>query len=133
MAPSAPKPHEPDLRAEVTEAVNQIIDPCSAGVGSPTGIADMGLVKRLEIHGADVEVELITTSPMCLFVGHFEQEVERRISALDWVRSVTVVSTQRTMWDESFMSPAARARLAEKYRRPRANAPPGRDGLGGAT
>jgi metal-sulfur cluster biosynthetic enzyme len=122
-----------DLRAQVIDAINQIIDPCSAGVGSPIGIADMGLVERLEIHGGEVEVELITTSPMCMFVGHFEQEAERRIGALSWVRSVRVISTQRTMWDESLMSEAARTRLAEKYRRPRLNTPPGRSGLGGAT
>jgi metal-sulfur cluster biosynthetic enzyme len=122
-----------NLRVQVTDAINQIIDPCSAGVGSPIGIADMGLIKRLEIHGVDVEVELMTTSPMCMFVGHFEEEVERRIGALAWVRTVTVTSTQRTMWDESLMSEAARAQLAEKYRRPRANTPPGRRGLGGAT
>lgn len=121
-----------DLHAQVTDAINGIIDPCSAGVGSPIGLADMGLVKRLEIRGDAVEVELITTAPLCMFVGHFEEEAERRIGALDWVRSVSVTCTQRTMWDESLMSEVARVQLAERYRRPRLNTPPGRSGLGGA-
>jgi len=105
-----------DLRAQVSAAINQIIDPCSAAIGSPTGLADLGLVNRIELDGAAVTVELITTSPMCMFAGHFEQEAERRIRALTWVRSVTVTCTHRTLWDESFISEAARARLIEQQR-----------------
>jgi metal-sulfur cluster biosynthetic enzyme len=121
-----------DLRARTIEAINQIVDPCSAGIGAPTGLFDMGLVKEVEINDGSVAVELLTTSPFCLYVGHFEEEVARRVGALPGVRSVNVTIVHRTMWDESLMSEAARARLAEKYRRRRANIPAGRSGLGGA-
>lgn len=121
-----------DLRAQTIEAINQIVDPCSAGIGAPTGLLDMGLVKEVEIKDGNVAVELLTTSPFCLYVGHFEEEVARRVGALPWVRTVTVTVAHRTMWDESLMSEAARAQLAQKHRRPRANIPAGRSGLGGA-
>jgi metal-sulfur cluster biosynthetic enzyme len=104
---------------EVLAAINGIVDPCSAAIRVPIGIADLGLVEALELDGGRVEVVLITTSPFCMFVGLFQEEVERRVSAMPWVESVHVRLNGEPIWEESRMTSAARAELAERYPRPR--------------
>jgi metal-sulfur cluster biosynthetic enzyme len=105
--------------AQVVAAVNEIADPCSCGVGVPTGIADLGLLERVELDGGSVRVVLTTTSPSCMFVGHFEEEIERRVGSLPWVDSVEVELDYGVMWDESRMSERARAELHARHRAPR--------------
>ena len=105
---------------QVLAAVNGIVDPCSAAVGVPIGIADMGLVERLELDGNRVELVLLPTSPHCMYVGHFEEEIESRVGALPWVEFVQVtLSDCTTIWDDSRMTDAARSELYETHRRPR--------------
>jgi metal-sulfur cluster biosynthetic enzyme len=104
-----------DRRAAVWHAVNEITDPCSAAMAEPIGIADLGLVDQIRIEEGQVEVTLLPTSPHCLFLGLFEEEIEARVRELDWVRSVDVrLFEGETIWDESRLTPSARTRLARR-------------------
>ena len=52
----------------VSEALQEVIDPCSAGRGVPAGLVDMGMVKRVGLSSTPdgrsmVTVELRITSP----------------------------------------------------------------------
>lgn len=106
---------EDERRRAVLEAVNGIADPCSIAMTEPIGIADLGLVEDVGISGGRVEIALLPTSPHCLFVGLFEEEIEERVSALGWVESVHVrLDEGETIWDESRMTTAARERLARR-------------------
>jgi metal-sulfur cluster biosynthetic enzyme len=99
----------------VRDVLNGIVDPCSAAMAEPIGIADMGLVEDVRVDGGRVEVVLVPTSPHCLFVGLFEEELEKRLSALPWVESVGVELDEGTIiWDEQRMTDAARERLARR-------------------
>ena len=101
----------------VRNAINAIVDPCSVAMTEPIGLADLGIIERVEIEDDRVEVTLLPTSPHCLFLGLFEEEIERRVRALDWVRTVEVRLTEGLeIWDESRMSEAARERLARRRR-----------------
>lgn len=111
------------LRRRVLAAINEIVDPCSAGIGMPTGIADLGLIDRLEIDDGRVDVTLITTAPHCMFVGMFKEQIEHRVGATPGVASVRVTMNYETMWDESRMSEGARARTVERHRRLRSSVP----------
>jgi metal-sulfur cluster biosynthetic enzyme len=119
-------------REAVLAALNGIVDPCSAAMAEPIGLADLGLVERLEMQGGRVDIELVPTSPHCLFVGLFEEEIASRVGALDWVESVNVRFDEgETIWDESRVSAAARARLARRraaLARSLARSGEGRDG-----
>ena len=98
--------------AQVREAINAIVDPCSAAMSEPAGIADMGLLEQVSIDGDEVAVELLPTSAHCLFVGLFEEEIEERVGTLPWVGSVRVtLSRSLDIWDESRMDPRLRERL----------------------
>jgi metal-sulfur cluster biosynthetic enzyme len=110
-------------RLGVLAAINQVVDPCSAGVRVPIGVVDMGLVESVNLNGGRVSIELLTTAPFCLFTGLLEEEVQRRVSALPWVESVHVAfnSDPRLLgtWDEKRMSAGARAALAQRFKRSR--------------
>jgi metal-sulfur cluster biosynthetic enzyme len=115
----AARPHG-QQRAEALAAINEIVDPCSAGVGVPIGLTEMGLIEELTLGDGHVVVTLMTTAPHCMFVGLLEEEIEQRVSALAWVKSVRVErSSCETVWDDSRMSEAARERLIERHRLPR--------------
>jgi metal-sulfur cluster biosynthetic enzyme len=104
-----------ERRRAVVAAVNAIADPCSIAMAEPIGIADLGLVEEVRIDDGHVTVVLVPTSPQCLFVGLFEEEVEARVSALDWVESVLVGFDEgETIWDETRMTSVARERLARR-------------------
>jgi metal-sulfur cluster biosynthetic enzyme len=104
-----------DRRQEVVAAVNGIADPCSLAMSEAIGIADLGLVEEVRIDGSHVEVVLVPTSPQCLFVGLFEEEIEVRVSALDFVESVSVRFDEGgVIWDETRMTLLARERLERR-------------------
>jgi metal-sulfur cluster biosynthetic enzyme len=100
-------PSEPAVR----ERINTVGDPCSAAHGTPLGLADMGLVERVEV-AADgaVRVRLRLTSPCCGMVGYFVDEVSRRVGDLDGATSVDVTVDAGLDWTPDLMSDAARAR-----------------------
>jgi len=98
-----------DRRAAVMAALDTIVDPCSRGLGRPVGLVGMGMVERLEIGDDAVRVTVLPTFPTCLFRGVIEAEIEGRVGALDWCRTVSVqFADTETVWDESRLSPAAR-------------------------
>jgi metal-sulfur cluster biosynthetic enzyme len=101
--------------ADVREKLNAIVDPCSAALAEPVGIVDLGLIERIEVAGGQIDVVLLPTSPQCLFVGLFEEEIEQRLHALPWVESVRVTLDEgETIWDESRMTADAREWLARR-------------------
>jgi metal-sulfur cluster biosynthetic enzyme len=101
--------------AAVRAAINTIIDPCSVALAEPVGLVDLGLLERVAVSGDAVEVTLIPTSPHCLFLGLFEEQVEERLSKLPWVRSVKVsLDEGETIWDKTRMAPQARERLQRR-------------------
>ena len=59
--------------ATVREVINQVVDPCSASIGIPIGLVDLGLVRSVEVDNAadrpDVIVRLRLTSPGCMFAA----------------------------------------------------------------
>jgi metal-sulfur cluster biosynthetic enzyme len=120
-----------ELRARVLATMNTIVDPCSSGIGMPTGIVDLGLIDGLEIHEGRVEITLITTAPHCMFVGMFKEQIEQRIGVIAGVEFVHVTMNYEAMWDEARMSEVARARLVEPHRRHRSSAPDCRYAQGG--
>jgi metal-sulfur cluster biosynthetic enzyme len=104
-----------DRRGEVLQALDAIHDPCSVSIGKPIGLVGMGIIDAVAIDGGAVTVTVLPTFPDCLFRGVFEAEIEARLSALPWCRSVSVAFAPADRgWDESRMSPDALRRLGRK-------------------
>lgn len=99
-------------REEVLAILDAIHDPCSVTIGCPIGLVGMGIVEAVAIEDGAVAVTLLPTFPDCLFRGVFEEEIESRLKALPWCRSVSVrFCPAEIAWDESRMAPEALRRL----------------------
>jgi metal-sulfur cluster biosynthetic enzyme len=117
MSDGRPAPVADARHAAVLAELDLIVDPCSRTIGHPLGIRQMGMVERIEIEGGAVSVTLLPTFPACIFLGFFEAEVERRLLALAWCKSVAVTFCPATeAWDESRLSPEAHAVLGRPSR-----------------
>jgi metal-sulfur cluster biosynthetic enzyme len=114
---------EPERRAEVLAALDEIRDPCSVSIGRPIGLVGMGIIDAVTVGDDAVAVTVLPTFPDCLFRGVFAAEIEARLTALPWCRAVTVgFAPADRDWDETRMAPAARQRLGRKPRPARAAA-----------
>jgi metal-sulfur cluster biosynthetic enzyme len=100
------------LPAQVADVLDSVVDPCSAVAGAPAGLADMGLVKHVDIDGSHVEVVLRLTHPTCMMGPLFVESVEQGLLALDAVESAKVTLDADYSWTEDSMSERYRKRLA---------------------
>lgn len=122
-------PATPDPLA-VREKLDEIVDPCSEARGTDISIVEMGLLKRIEIDGGAVHIELRITSPSCMMVGYFIEQATERVGALPGVEEVSLATDAGLSWRDDMMAAGAKERrrkhqaaLAERYRRDRDSAP----------
>ena len=109
LEPNSPPASE--LVAEVRRQLNSIGDPCSVAHGVPMGLADMGLVERVEVDAdGNVDIALRLTSPSCVMVSYFKVQAEDRIAALPGVRRVAVTTDIGLDWTPDMMSDDAKRR-----------------------
>jgi metal-sulfur cluster biosynthetic enzyme len=102
----------PPSPADVRAALNEIVDPCSAAMGAPAGIDDMGLIRDVDVaDGGHVTVRIGLTEPTCLMGPAFVRSAEERLSALEGVADVDVALTSGLDWTPARMSASYAARL----------------------
>ena len=118
-------PTEADVRA----VLNTIVDPCSVGAGSPAGLADMGLIRRVELtetaEATDMRVVIGVTEYGCLMGAPFAVEAYRLLEALPGVGTVQVDLDETFDWLPEDMSPAYRERLERAHLEGRRRLAPG--------
>ncbi|MGB3389386.1 MAG: iron-sulfur cluster assembly protein [Pseudaminobacter sp.] len=103
------------LRERIEDALDKIIDPCSAGIGKPVGIATMGLVKTLDLkedgEAVHVRLELRVTSPCCMMGPQFTKQAKENLLQLPGVASVEVEIAPEIDWTPAHMKASYRATL----------------------
>ena len=103
--------------ARVWTTLNTIVDPCSRAAGVPAGIAEMGLVRQLEVQhspeGTSIRVVIGVTEPGCLMGAAFVNDARKLLRALPGVAEVHVSMDQAFDWTPEEMSPAYQARLEQ--------------------
>ncbi|MDY7229553.1 metal-sulfur cluster assembly factor [Hyalangium rubrum] len=102
------------LREAIEQALDEVKDPCSVGIGKPAGLVTMGLVKELRLREAEagghhVELRMRLTSPCCMMGPRFAMEAEKRLQALEGILSVDVSFDPEIDWEPRHMR--------EEYRR----------------
>jgi metal-sulfur cluster biosynthetic enzyme len=98
--------------------LDDVIDPCSAGNGTNISIVEMGLLDSIEIDDGDVTVNMRLTSPGCMMIPYFIDEVDERVGSLDGVESVELETDYGYNWRPSMMSEQGqRKREAGRHRR----------------
>ncbi|MFB6236409.1 MAG: metal-sulfur cluster assembly factor [Halopenitus sp.] len=106
----------------VRDKLDAIVDPCSEARGTDISIVEMGLLKRIEVDGGSVHIELRITSPSCMMVGYFIEQAQDRVGDLSGVDEVTLSTDAGLSWREEMMSESAKERrhehqqlLADRY------------------
>jgi FeS assembly SUF system protein len=96
-----------DLRERIIAVLRTIYDP-----EIPVDIYDLGLVYDIAISPENnVHVRMTLTSPTCPVAGTLPPEVERKIGAVEGVRSSKVEITWDPPWTFESMGEAARLKL----------------------
>ncbi len=82
----------------VRDALRKVIDPELGG-----SIVDLGMVKKIEIDGGQVNVQLVLTAPGCPLADYIMMQMEWVLSGVPGVEGVEVTLLDEP-WDPSGMS-----------------------------
>jgi metal-sulfur cluster biosynthetic enzyme len=99
------------LREAVYVELDKIIDPCSSASVAPLGLAEMGLIRSVEVSSpGEVDVFMRLTSPTCQMIIYMAKETIRLVSALPGVTAVRMHPDEGLDWDPSLIAPVAAER-----------------------
>jgi metal-sulfur cluster biosynthetic enzyme len=107
-----------EIESQVRECLHQVKDPCSVATGYPLHLEEMGLVKAIEVdeEGAKVLVDLRLTSPTCVMVGYFVNEIRRLVTeAIPEIEHVEVTFDHGFDWTPDMMSEEIRRARAQRF------------------
>lgn len=110
----------PDCETRVTERLRAVIDPCSAAQGYHLDVVEMGLVRDVSVSDGHATVALRLTSPTCMMVDRFVDQIDEQVGALPCVESVSVTTDDGLSWHPGMMAEPVRERRRERI----AAAPP---------
>ena len=95
------------LRDNVITALRTIYDP-----EIPVNIYELGLIYAVDVQpDHTVNIKMTLTTPACPVAGSLPGEVQRRVEAVDEVKSCNVDLVWDPPWDPSRISPQAREKL----------------------
>ena len=90
-----------DIRA----ALDAVVDPCSAAMGAPLGLAEMGLVREIHIGDSGaVSITMCVTSPCCAFGPTMADAARKRVASVPGVQSVRVTIDPSVVWSETLLN-----------------------------
>ena len=105
-----------ELAQQVVSRLENVLDPCSCMTETPRNIVELGLLEDVTVDGATVEVELVPTSPMCLYMAQIIDEATAEIGTLDGVEAVSVTQNVETLWRPERMADELQADRDEQLR-----------------
>jgi metal-sulfur cluster biosynthetic enzyme len=107
-----------EIESQVRECLHQIKDPCSVATGYPLHLEEMGLIKTIQVDedAARVHVDLRLTSPTCVMVGYFVNEIRRLVTdAVPEIEDVEVTFDRGFDWTPDMMSEEVRRARAARF------------------
>lgn len=107
---------ESPTEAAVRARLRTVVDPCSAANGTPLNLEQMGLIDSIAREQNEVTVHLRLTSPMCMMIPYFIEQIDRAVGPLPGVRRVHVETDAGLSWHPDDMSQKARQKLSGRRR-----------------
>ena len=86
------------LHQQVTQALERVIDPCSAAHGRPLSLAQMGLIRDLKVDAGVVTLHLYLTSPICTMVAKIIDMAEQELRPIPGIHQITVIPDSGLDW-----------------------------------
>ena len=87
-----------ELIQRILAQLGKVLDPCSCMTDTPVSIVELGLIEEIEVDGSSVEVELVPTTPMCLYMAQIVDEAEAEVMKLDEIEAVRVTQNVEELW-----------------------------------
>ena len=92
---------------EIIKVLKNIYDP-----EIPVNIYDLGLIYDLDVDDDDnVMIRMTLTAPNCPMVDILLEEVEAKITSLEWVKALDLKLVFDPPWDQSMLSEEAKLEL----------------------
>jgi metal-sulfur cluster biosynthetic enzyme len=102
-----------DLEREIRSALNEVLDPCSVGMGNPMGIVDLGLLESWQMtEDGSLDVTLCLTTACCTLAPWIIQNAERALEKIDGVERARVRVDASVFWTPGRASSAGQHLLA---------------------
>lgn len=106
-----------DLVAAVWDRLDDVLDPCSTFTEHPQSVVDLGLIDEVSIDDGHVTVHLLPTNQLCMYVPHMADEIDRRLTALSTIDSVSVEQVTDAIWTQDRMTESAYRERHEQFQR----------------
>lgn len=87
-----------ELDQRVVNQLDEVLDPCSCMTDNPVSIVDLGLVNEIEWQDGSVDIELLPTTPMCMYMTQIMDEAEEEVLKLDDVEEVEITQNVEDIW-----------------------------------
>jgi len=112
------------LKAQVLEALEQVVDPCSITAGAPISVVDMGMINDVAVDAqGGVDISMRATSAMCTMIAGIMAGVETQVGRVEGVSEVRVKLTSGSLWTEAEMTDRGRRILEARRARSRRELP----------
>ncbi|OLZ39167.1 hypothetical protein A6E15_17300 [Natrinema saccharevitans] len=95
------------LEDRIRERLDEVVDPCSAANGTDLSIIEMGLLDAVDIDEGHVTVSMRLTTPFCMQLPYFVEEIDERVGAIEGVTSVTLETDEGVDWHTGMMAEEA--------------------------
>ena len=107
---------DPDaLARQITDALGNVLDPCSVFNGTRLSFVELGMVDAVESLGhGRVLVRLLLDDPVCLYTAQIHHEVAEAVSAVEGVEHVEIEIVGDRLWTAERMSAVARSRVRRR-------------------
>jgi metal-sulfur cluster biosynthetic enzyme len=88
---------------EVRQQLTHVIDPCSKANGGELNIIEMGLLKSIDIEDGNVTINMRLTTPTCMMIAAFVQQIEEHVGEVSGVKSISLETDDGLQWEPSMM------------------------------
>jgi metal-sulfur cluster biosynthetic enzyme len=100
---------------DIVERLDDVLDPCSCMTDNPVSIVELGLVNGIDIHEETVNIELLPTTPMCMYMTQIIDEAETEVRKVDGVEEVEVVQNVEDLWRPERMDDELQQAKEERF------------------
>ncbi|TYL37331.1 amidohydrolase [Natronococcus pandeyae] len=104
-----------ESNAEIVQRLDDVLDPCSCMTDNPVSIVELGLVEEIERDDETVRIELLPTTPMCMYMTQIIDEAEAEVVKIDGIEDVDVSQNVEDMWRPERMSDELRQAKEEQF------------------
>lgn len=100
---------------EVIERLNDVLDPCSCMTDNPVSIVELGLVNDIHREGTEITIELLPTTPMCMYMTQIIDEAKTEVSKIHGIEHVEIRQNVEDLWRPERMDDDLRQKKEEQF------------------